>query len=329
MTTIANGKVVNNIEFKIDNKSWKNLDLFQKRLKDLKKQMSGLSGSVKMTASLKTFTNQVEASAKRINKARDSLYSAPSGTGHKVSASSTMFADRMRQEQREIDKAHKEALRMDAERQRRRVTASVGSSRVLENAKRKGLSGKNYAELERDVISVTRNYLDGKIAVQQYRHALNGLARDQVSAANSAKSLGSRYKDLRSDLIQATAAFTAYSAAVDVFNTGKELQSLEAGMTIFAKDEAGVRENMEYIRNLSLELGTNFMVAAKEFTKFSIVSKNKMSTDETRALFRAYSEVATVQQMDIQRFERGLNALNQMQSKSQIYSEELFIRFGM
>jgi hypothetical protein len=54
------------------------------------------------------------------------------------------------------------------------------------------------------------------------------------------------------------------------------------------------------------------MVAAQEFTKFGVVARNKMSQKESRELFTAFSEIATTQQMDPQRFHRGMNAIMQI-----------------
>jgi phage tail tape-measure protein len=123
--------------------------------------------------------------------------------------------------------------------------------------------------------------------------------------------------------VQATAAYTAFSAGASVFKTGKEFDSLDASMRLFAKDDAGVAKTMAYIRSESERLGTNLQQATEGFTKFSIVARNKMTESQRMEFFSGFSEYATVMQIDQHRFQRSMMAIQQMLSKSKISSEEL------
>ena len=151
-----------------------------------------------------------------------------------------------------------------------------------------------------------------------------GLAsRKMIDASKSAKTMGRSVHDMRSMVVAATQAYTAFAALQNVANTGMKLESMEAGMKLFAGSDKGVAAEMEYIKGVSDRLGLSLMDAAEQYNKFNIVSRNKMTPEERKELFVGLSEYATVLQVTPERFQRSMMAINQMMSKGKLSSEEL------
>jgi hypothetical protein len=69
---------------------------------------------------------------------------------------------------------------------------------------------------------------------------------------------------------------------------------------------------MQFISNEADRLGTNLLTATKEFTKFAVATKGKVSTEAGREIFSGVSEYASVLQIDQQQYERSFRAINQI-----------------
>jgi hypothetical protein len=122
-------------------------------------------------------------------------------------------------------------------------------------------------------------------------------------------------RDLRSELIQATAAFTAFSVVKSIAVDSMKMEGLTAAARVFAKDDAGVAEHMTFVANEADRLGVNLMTATEEFTKFSIGTKSRMDKGTQRALFSGVSEYAAVLQLDQQAYQRTFKAITQISGK--------------
>jgi len=182
-------------------------------------------------------------------------------------------------------------------------------------------------------IQSSTGFMKGKFAsaAEEYRKTGNinnftqqtALAsRQMIDASKSAKTLGRSLHDMRSMMVAATAAYTAFSVVSNVANTGMQLESLKAGMKVFAGGDAGVRSEFDYIVAQSERMGINFEAAASQYTKFSIVARNKLDINKRKELFESMSEYATVLQVDPEQYKRAFNSINQMLSKGSVMSEE-------
>jgi hypothetical protein len=121
------------------------------------------------------------------------------------------------------------------------------------------------------------------------------------------------FASLRSELVQLTAAYTAFSAIQNIAQTGFEMEGLRASAKVFAKDEAGVADHMKFIRDEAMRLGVDLQLATKEFTKFSIATKTTMTKDQQRSLFTGVSEYAQVLGTSKEDYQRALRALQQIE----------------
>lgn len=157
----------------------------------------------------------------------------------------------------------------------------------------------------------------------KYRHEVSKLTTAIVRNERAARKAIPTYNKLRTTMVALSASFGAFAIGREIFNTGRELDGIRASMLLFAKDADGVAESMDYIRGEADRLGISLLEAMRNFSKFSIVARNKMSKEDIRALFSGFSEFATVMQVDQFRFGRGMMALQQMMSKGKIMAEEL------
>jgi hypothetical protein len=326
---ISGGSVVGKLRFSIDKKSWDNLALFQKKLTSIKRQMSGLKGTIKVNA----VVNDIKKVTKAVERAQKATKGGVGMEFGKAKGNDRTYASWWTDALKDKDRAARAVGTVTNEAEKRRYEVQKrwdkrrttrlqreenikfrmrGMSNTFSNRLGEGSLKTMVPQAQGILASTISQYRRGKISAAEFRQQVSAttqsLVKQGIVARNNAVSL----RSLRTDLVQATAAYTAFSAGVNIFNTGKELQSMEAGMVMFAKDEAGVRETMSWLVGESERLGTNFMVAAQEFTKFGVVARNKMSQKESRELFTAFSEIATTQQMDPQRFHRGMNAIMQI-----------------
>jgi hypothetical protein len=365
MANDISGNVTGKIAFRIDKKSWDNLALFQKKMTSVKRQMSGLKGSIKVNAvvnSINKVTKATEAGYKKINKAKGKLGSSRGDVSHlfpdernRSNASTTRFADMLRREEAQAIKArtnvHAAEIRDFNNLQRRKSDIqSRWDRRRFERAKREQhieyrASGMEHAFKQRfgaktsgynnamsegssKIAKATGEYRRGIITMKQYNQTVTQATQSAIRQGVINKQNATTFRSLRTDLLQATAAYTAFSVGANIFNTGKHFDSLKASMQLFAGDEAGVADTMTYLRGESERLGTNLEAAAENFTKFSIVARNKMSQTQRQDFFSGFSEYATVLQVDQHRFARGMMAIQQMMSKSKVSSEELRLQLA-
>jgi hypothetical protein len=367
-TNQITGKVVNIVRFDIDKKSWDNLDKFQKRLKDVKAQMSGMNASAKFTASMKTFGDTVKKTSDKIVKAKAAMMHGPDrktwdmalrDEARMHSQALTENARRNKQLEAQKNKAHSEALREHYRRTKEKHRAGISSGmdvgsqmsglksaadarradvtkrwNARGNARARriehvGVTSQRYAQRAAasgipssisDSAAVTmqrlgQQYLANKISLKSYNSQMataNNTMRMQARLATQ-----SQYsiRDMRSELIQATAAFTAFAVVKDIATTGMKLESLTASARVFAKDDAGVADHMSFIANEADRLGVNLITATEEFTKFSIGTRNRMDKGTQRSLFSGVSEYAAVLQLDQEQYKRFFKSINQMSEK--------------
>ena len=71
MANNISGKVVNEIEFKINKKSWDNLTRFQQKITNVKRQLSGLNKSIKVQAVVNSINKVTSATGRASQKMYD------------------------------------------------------------------------------------------------------------------------------------------------------------------------------------------------------------------------------------------------------------------
>lgn len=352
------GSVVGKIRFNIDKKSWDNLELFQKKLASIKRQMSGMNKTIKVQAVVQAVDKVANATVKaeqKVAAARQKTRKQDTHTSHV-----SMFQQNTKDHQqalkmnRQVDTArireHQQALNMnekfnrDKQRQADRIARQdaqlkargskynegVEAFRVVKEqqlrsiARMRNWNDTQRQEAERALASSINQWRTGANgSIGMFRAQVNTVMRDLQVTDAVARRTALSFRGLRQELVQLTAAYTAFSVLANVAQVGMQMEGVRAAAKVFTGSDQGTAQHMEYLVNMSQRLGVNFMVAAKEFNKFSIAVGTKASQRTQRHIFEALSEYSTVLQVDQQQYERAIRAVVQMFSKEQIYAEEL------
>lgn len=264
-------------------------------------------------------------------------------TESSAKASNTLLAKQMVEQQKILDKANKAQFAADLkaekdynkrrdmllqERTKRNLArtnrrdffnqrADMYQSIKLQQAKHAGVDETGLNQISSRVAYARKQYQNtGDISA--FRNEVQLTTRALIHQTRQMNANAVSLRTLRTDLVQATAAYTAFSGLVNVAQTGLDFESVRASAKVFAGDEAGVAEHMAYIANEADRLGVNLMSATKEFTKFSISTKNTMNKAQQRSLFTGISEYAAVLGASQQDYERAFRAVQQIASKGQL-----------
>ncbi len=302
------GSVVGKIRFNIDKKSWDNLELFQKKLTSIKRQMTGMDKTIKVQAIVQAVDKVANATIKaeqKVAAARQKIRKQDTMTSHV-----SMFQQNLKQQK--IDAKFKaRGGKYDEGVEAFRV---VKEQQLRSTAKMRGWSDPQREDAERALAKSIEHWkgaANGSIGM--FRAQVNTVMRDlQVTDAVARKS-ALTFRGLRQELVQLTAAYTAFSLAQNVAQTGFEFESLRASARVFAKDDAGVADHMAFIANEAQRLGIDLATATKEFTKFSIATQSSMTKAEQRDLFTGMSEYSRVLGLNQQDYERAFRAVQQIE----------------
>lgn len=306
------GSVVGKIRFNIDKPSWQNLEKFKTKLAEIKDTMAGMSKTIKVQAIVQAVDKVANATIKaeqKVAAARQKIRKQDTHTSHV-----SMFQQHIKQQ--------KIIARQDAQFKARGSKYDEGveafrvvkQQQLISTAKMRGWDDQKLAAAQGALdksITQWRTQANGSIGM--FRAQVNTVIRDlQVTDAVARKSALS-FRGLRQELVQLTAAYTAFSLAQNVAQTGFEFESLRASARVFAKDDAGVADHMAFIANEAQRLGIDLATATKEFTKFSIATQSSMTKAEQRDLFTGMSEYSRVLGLNKQDYERAFRAVQQIE----------------
>lgn len=258
-------------------------------------------------------------------------------SGVSTKASSTLFAQMLKDEEKDIknyEKRREQVLstraRLNAARRKRkakgvnavsmyeqRVQAfmTVKENQIKNEAIRKGYAGTqretdNLAKLQQARLD---NFDSVYGNIGQFRANVNGVVNGMHTMQRAAAANKITFASLRGELVQLTAAYGAFAVTQNIVQTGFAFEGLRASAKVFAKDEEGVAEHMNFIREQAYRLGVDLQTATKEFTKFSIATKSTLSRKDQRELFVGISEYARVMGASQQDYERAFRAVQQIE----------------
>jgi len=112
-----------------------------------------------------------------------------------------------------------------------------------------------------------------------------------------------------------------------------DIQSLEASLTsVLSKFETGlpieqaVSDEMEYLKKITDELGVSFSASIKPYTRYLAASKDSLETN--RKVMKSFLGLSSGLGLTTNDLDRVIRALEQMQSKGRVMSEELKLQLG-
>jgi len=116
--------------------------------------------------------------------------------------------------------------------------------------------------------------------------------------------------------------------ATNIFNTTKELQSLEMALKQVSGSEAELATNQAFLSRISEAYGAEIKGLTRQFTQFYVSAKDKLSGNEIQGIFESITKAAGVMGLSVENQQRAFLAMNQMMSKGTIQAEELRGQLG-
>ncbi len=160
----------------------------------------------------------------------------------------------------------------------------------------------------------------GVISISRYRAGIAALETQFRRSQAGAKGFMGTLKEVRSGFLQATAAYTAFSAAKGVMQTGQTFQGINAGLAMTSDGALDAQQKLQFLREESMRLGLDLKSASQAYMKLTVSSRGKISSDQTNQLFTGVSELSTAMGLDTESQSGAIYAIQQMLSKGKVSS---------
>lgn len=108
-----------------------------------------------------------------------------------------------------------------------------------------------------------------------------------------------------------------------IFETSKELQSLDLALKSVTETEANFAEQQLFLSGISKKYGLEIKDLTKQYTAFYVAAKDKLAGNEIQQIFEDIARSGSTLGLSNEALERSFTAVNQMLSKGTIASEEL------
>lgn len=118
------------------------------------------------------------------------------------------------------------------------------------------------------------------------------------------------------------------SIAKDIFNTTKELISLNNALKLVTETNEKFAQSQAFLSRISEAYGVEINGLTKQFTQFYVSAKDKISGREIEQIFESITKAGASMGLSTEQQEKAFLALNQMMSKGTIQAEELRGQLG-
>lgn len=171
------------------------------------------------------------------------------------------------------------------------------------------------------------------LEIQKAQKAFDGydakIKKADKAVGDFSKNVGN-YKSAFSGIGNIMSAFgivggiTAFvSISKDIFNTTKELQSLDLALKSVTETQQNFQEQQTFLTAIADKYGLEIKNLTKQYTAFYVAAKDKLAAGEIQDLFENISKSGSALGLSNETLERSFMALNQMLSKGTVASEEL------
>ena len=286
----------------------------------------------------KASLNQALASIKKV---KDAMKSAVSPI---TAARSSTKLDPALKRQRELNRAHTQAIIEDRKRtaaitnkianDELKAQKKLDNQRNAQQAKAVKFDRRAQATQEwfgttfgrsgqRKAASLYDDLRSGKINAEQYSTRLRSLRADLYRTQRAQRSFNQSIHDMRGAFIQATASYTAFAGVMGISNIGKQYEAQKAQMLVATGNKEQAESQLEYLRSETYRLGLGREQASQGYSQIAMAGQKDIGVGGVNKVFSGLSELATATKLEPFKYEKVVNAMAQMLSKQQIYSEEL------
>lgn len=163
----------------------------------------------------------------------------------------------------------------------------------------------------------------GKINAEQYSTRLRTLRGDLYRSQRAQRGFNQSIHDMRGAFVQATASYTAFAGVMGISNIGKQYEAQKAQMLVATGNKEQAESQLEYLRSETYRLGLGREQASQGYSQIAMAGQKDIGVGGVNKVFSGLSELATATKLEPFKYEKVVNAMAQMLSKQQIYSEEL------
>lgn len=199
----------------------------------------------------------------------------------------------------------------------------VAINRLLGESRSQGLT---FSRLTGQVRQLNTNYAEQTKAINALIEKYDKLATVQNRVKESARSTVDELLRVSTTFLSVAGVASAMKKALDI---SVELDSMTKTFFAITGSMSGAAMEMQYVRDMSQQLGLDFMALTKSYKGFSAATKfANMDLATSKEIFESVAQASTVLGLSGQKTELVLMALEQMVSKGVVSMEELRRQLG-
>jgi tape measure domain-containing protein len=224
----------------------------------------------------------------------------------------------------------------NAEKEAQALEKAALSNQKLNDAYGKLNASRNEAArvLKNLIASETASNAEIKKAQKEFDILNAKVKKADQAVGNFSKNVGN-YGSVLSGATQLMSAFgisTGIYLAVDIakniFETTKQIQSLDLALRNVSGNQVLFAENQIFIKKTSEDFGIEIKGLQEQFTQFYVAAKDKLSGEQIQNIFRSISKAGAAMGLSVESQNSAFLALQQMMSKGTVQAEELKKQLG-
>lgn len=201
--------------------------------------------------------------------------------------------------------------------------ARIAINKLLGESRSQGLQ---YARMTGQIRQLNTSYAE-------QTKAINALIEKYDRLASSQRKVKESTRGTVDELLRVSTAFLTIAGVAGTMkkalDISVELNSMTKTFFAITGSMSGAAMEMQYVRNMSQELGLDFMALTKSYKGFSAATKfANMDLATSKEIFESVAQASTVLGLSGQKTELVLMALEQMVSKGVVSMEELRRQLG-
>jgi tape measure domain-containing protein len=151
----------------------------------------------------------------------------------------------------------------------------------------------------------------------------------KLSQANGGlKNLTSSVSSLMGAFGIATGLFLAVDIAKNIYETTKQLQSLDLALKMVSGTQEEFASNQAFISGVAEKWGIEIKGLTEQYTQFYTASKGILSTAKIKEVFESIAKSGALMGLSVEKQNNAFYAFEQMMSKGVVSSEELKKQLG-
>ena len=160
--------------------------------------------------------------------------------------------------------------------------------------------------------------------VQKADNAVGKLSNHQQSLGKLSSGIG----DLMGAFGISTGLYLGATIVKDIFETTKELQSLDLALKMVSGSQAEFASNQSFVSAVAEKWGIEIKGLTQQYTQFYTAAKGIIATEKIKTVFESIAKSGALMGLSVEKQNAAFYAFEQMMSKGVVASEELKKQLG-